>query len=90
MERRAYATFQKIWPEVEVIVTSPPIAFADYPTKFRSKEEIINIVVGDLQRIKVYAKRGYAIPQEIPATVWEAYETLVAMGYTSHLIADAT
>ena len=86
MERRAYATFRKRWPEKEIIVTSPPISFEEYPDEFRTKEEVIGILVGDLQRIKLYAKKGFQIPQEIPADVWDAYEKLVAAGYTRHLI----
>ena len=32
MERRAYATFKRHWPDKELLVTSPQIAFLDYPT----------------------------------------------------------
>lgn len=88
MERRAYATFMKQWPglTVELIVTSPQISFADYPNAEISKDSIINIMVGDLQRIKVYAEKGFQIPQEIPEDVWKAYTQLVELGYTKHLI----
>ncbi|MFA6534555.1 MAG: YdcF family protein [Patescibacteria group bacterium] len=86
MERRAYATFKKVWPEPEIIVTSPPISFAGYPDKLRNKEDIIGIMVGDLQRIKEYPAKGFQIPQEIPTQVWQAYEELVKLGYTKHLI----
>jgi len=30
MERRSYATFRKMWPEKEVIVTSPQVSFGSY------------------------------------------------------------
>jgi len=86
MERRAYATFKKQWPEKEVIVTSPQLSFEAYPNAEIGKEEIIHIMVGDLQRLKLYAERGFQIPQPIPAEVWQAYERLVAAGYDSHLI----
>lgn len=88
MERRAYATFMKRWPGKEVIVTSPQIPFEEYPNEKYPKEEVLNIVVGDLQRIKVYAEKGFAIPQEIPNYVSQAYEKLVQAGYTKHLIKD--
>jgi len=86
MERRAYATFKKRWPEKEVIVTSPLIAYDDYPNEQISKEEMINIIVGDLQRIKIYPEKGYQIAQEIPKEVWEAFEELVKSGYTKYLV----
>ena len=86
MERRAYATFRKVWPEKAVLVTSPRVPLADYPTDDIPQEELINIMVGDLQRIRVYADLGFQIPQEIPANVWSAYERLVELGYTRHLV----
>jgi uncharacterized SAM-binding protein YcdF (DUF218 family) len=86
MERRAYATVRKQWPEVEVIVTSPEIGFHDYPNEEISKEEVISIMLGDLQRIPLYAERGFQIPQDVPQPVWAAYQRLVEAGYVSHLL----
>src|SRR4249919_3644092 len=54
MERRSLATFKKHWPDKDLIVTSPQISFEDYPTEEISLEKVINIMVGDLQRIKLY------------------------------------
>ncbi|OGZ11046.1 MAG: hypothetical protein A3D67_03250 [Candidatus Lloydbacteria bacterium RIFCSPHIGHO2_02_FULL_51_22] len=88
MERRSYATVKKVWPEKEVIVTSPQIPFEEYPNGEISEDEVINIIVGDLQRIKIYPEKGFQIPQEIPNDVWEAYEQLVAAGYTRHLVKE--
>lgn len=88
MERRAYATFRKIWPEKEVVVTSPPLSFEEYPNQEISLEEVINIMVGDLQRIKIYPEKGFQIPQEIPDDVWHAYQVLVKMGYDKHLLPE--
>jgi uncharacterized SAM-binding protein YcdF (DUF218 family) len=86
MERRAYATFMNFWPGIELIVTSPPIPFAAYPTAQLSQETVINIMVGDLQRIREYPAKGFQIPQQIPAEIWQAFEQLVALGYDKHLI----
>lgn len=86
MERRTYATFKKMWPEKEFTVTSPQIDFANYPNGEISEERVINIMVGDLQRIKVYPERGFQIFQEIPRNVWRAYEKLVDAGFTTHLV----
>lgn len=89
MERRTYATFKKVWPEKEAVVTSPQISLADYPTADITLDHVIHIMLGDLQRIKLYADKGFQIPQEIPADVWQAYETLVGLGYTDNLIDEA-
>jgi uncharacterized SAM-binding protein YcdF (DUF218 family) len=85
MERRSYATFKKHWPDKELIVTSPQISFEDYPTKEIPLEKVIHIMVGDLQRIRIYPEKGFQIPQEIPDDVWEAYQRLVRKGFTQHL-----
>ena len=86
MERRSYATF-KVWmPDKDVMVTSPQLSFEEYPNEEISRDEVINIMVGDLQRLKEYPAKGFMIPQDIPEEVWQAYEVLVAAGYTHHLI----
>jgi len=85
MERRSYATFKKHWPQKNILVTSPQISFEDYPNSEIPVERVINIMTGDLQRIKIYPDKGFQIPQEIPDDVWDAYEQLVALGYDKHL-----
>ncbi len=86
MERRTHATIKKVWPEIEVSVTSPQIAFEKYPKDDISLDHLINIMVGDLQRIILYPGMGFQIAQEVPADISEAYEYLVKQGYTKHLI----
>jgi uncharacterized SAM-binding protein YcdF (DUF218 family) len=86
MERRTLATFRQRWPELEVIVTSPQIDFDDYPTAGMDKDGVIHIMVGDLQRLIVYGRKGWSTPQDVPAEVLEAYERLVAAGYTRRLL----
>jgi uncharacterized SAM-binding protein YcdF (DUF218 family) len=86
MERRSYATFKKHWPDKEVMVTSPLIPFLQYARADIPMEKVINIMVGDLQRIKLYPSKGFQIEQDIPAAVWNAYEALVAHGFDKQLI----
>ena len=86
MERRSYATFRKHWPDKKLQVTSPLLSFEEYPTNEISVEKLINMMVGDLQRIKLYPEKGFQIYQEIPDDVWRAYEELVAMGFDKQLV----
>jgi hypothetical protein len=88
MERRAYAAFKNYWPEksTKLVVTSMPISYDEYVGKIIEKEVIINIMVGDLQRIRLYPEMGFQIYQEIPVNVWSAYEELVRLGFDKHLI----
>jgi uncharacterized SAM-binding protein YcdF (DUF218 family) len=90
MERRSYATFQKVWPGKTLMVTSPQVSFDDYLSKYSnetlSPDDVVSIMVGDLQRIRLYPAKGFQIAQEIPADVWAAFEELVAAGYDRHLV----
>ena len=85
-ERRTMATFKKHWPAKKLMVTSPQISFDKYPNEKIPLDKVIDIMVGDLQRIKIYPAKGFQIYQEIPADVWHAYERLVELGYNKHLI----
>ena len=90
MERRSYATFRKLWPDKDLIVTSPQVSFqnylAEYANRSLSASDVISIMVGDLQRIKHYPSRGFQIEQEIPDDIWVAFELLVRAGYDKYLI----
>ena len=83
--RRAYATAKKVWAEKEFFTDCPGFEFSEQATENRSNAEIIDEMVGDIERILEYPELGYQIKQEIPAEVIEAYEKLVALGFTSHM-----
>src|SRR5687767_2388371 len=90
MERRSFATFLRYWPGKEVVVTSPQVSFRDYLAAYAhrslSTADVIGIMCGDLQRIKLYPALGYQIAQDIPDEVWSAYEGLVRGGFDKYLI----
>lgn len=86
MERRAWATLRKVWPQKKIIVTSPPFSFEDYPSRLITKREVIAIMLGDFQRIRLYAQEGFQIPQRIPRKVIDSYRQLVQLGYTEQLV----
>jgi len=85
MERRSFATFRVHWPDKKLLVTSPQVPFAEYPTTEIPLERVINIMVGDLQRIIIYPAKGFQIHQEVPKEVMDAYEELIASGFDKHL-----
>ena len=86
MERRTFATIRKQWPEVAVQVTSPRLTFEQYCNDEIRKEDVVSIMVGDLQRIWEYPKRGFMIEQEVPEAVRTAWGMLVETGFTKHLL----
>jgi len=89
MERRIWAAMKVYWPEADVVITSPQTTIREYIQSVGEQglpeKGAVEVVVGDLQRMDVYAKKGYQIPQEIPPKVWEAFRVLVALGYTGQL-----
>jgi uncharacterized SAM-binding protein YcdF (DUF218 family) len=85
-QRRAYATCRKVWPEVQVVCASRPLPLDDYIASIGDVDRVINMLVGDTQRITEYARRGFAVEQRMPDEVNAAYQRLVAAGYTTRLI----
>lgn len=86
-ERRAQATFEAQWPDREVVIhtISQPIEFDQYCHDDQPRDTVINIMVGDLQRIIEYPALGYQSYQAVPDLVQAAYMTLIAAGYSHHL-----
>jgi uncharacterized SAM-binding protein YcdF (DUF218 family) len=85
-QRRAYATCKKLWPEVEVTCASQPLPLDEYVACIGDPDRVITMLVGDTQRITLYAELGFSLPQEVPSRVHDAFERLVRAGYTRRLI----
>ncbi|MEU4669449.1 YdcF family protein [Amycolatopsis sp. NPDC023774] len=85
-QRRAYATCKKLWPEVDVICASRPLPLDEYIESIGDVDRVINMLVGDTQRINVYAQRGFSIDQNVPTAVGQAYKRLVRAGFDRRLL----
>jgi uncharacterized SAM-binding protein YcdF (DUF218 family) len=94
MERRSFATFRRLWPEPGVIVTSPRVTLDEYLKSYSndslSEDDVISIMVGDLQRIRLYPAKGFQIHQDIPDDVWDAGQELIRAGYDTRLVPAAS
>ncbi|MEW2265544.1 YdcF family protein [Streptomyces sp. NPDC047868] len=88
MERRSFATARKVWPDVEILCASEPLEFDDYLKSIGDEKLVLDMLVGDLQRVIEYPKLGFAIEQEVPEDVHAACESLIHDGFTSRLIAS--
>ena len=90
MERRLKAAMGVYWPEINAVYTSPQLSPEEYIQRTMAQgmteKGVIDVLVGDFQRMDVYAKKGYQLPQEIPAQCWQAFEKLVELGYTGELV----
>jgi uncharacterized SAM-binding protein YcdF (DUF218 family) len=87
MERRAFATCRKVWPDVLALCASEPIEFDDYIASIGDPRLVLDMLVGDLQRVIEYPAHGFAVEQEVPDNVYAAYQRLMAAGFTSRLMA---
>ena len=89
MERRITAAMGVYWPELDFSVTSPQVSIPEYLQRAKeqgiSENASISVIVGDFQRMDLYAKLGFQLPQHIPEEAWQAFRQLVAMGYDRQL-----
>ena len=89
MERRITAALGVYWPELNFSVTSPQVTIPEYLQRAKeqgiSENASVSVIVGDFQRMDLYAKKGFQLPQHIPEKAWEAFHTLVAMGFDKQL-----
>ena len=89
MERRITAALGVYWPELNFSVTSPQVTIPEYLQRAKeqgiSENASVSVIVGDFQRMDLYAKKGFQLPQYIPEEAWEAFRALVAMGFDKQL-----
>ena len=89
MERRITAAMGVYWPEAQFCVTSPRVSIPAYLQRAAqqglTEEAAISVIVGDFQRMELYAQKGYQLPQYIPEEAWKAFHELVAMGFDKQL-----
>lgn len=89
MERRITAAMGVYWPELRFTVTSPQVCIPQYLEDAKkqgiTENAAVSVIVGDFQRMDLYAKKGYQLPQHIPEEAWHAFHALVAMGFDKQL-----
>lgn len=88
MAKRAWATGTKQWPEVCWSVTCQKVGFREYLQHSGDPKLVLNLMVGDLQRLRIYAGTFQA-PVEIPGPVWAVYERLAADGYRQFVLPNS-
>ena len=87
MGKRSLATGKKRWPNKNLVFSSENIDFYDYLEVCESPSGVvINIMMGDFQRLGLYAEKGFQIPIEIPSEAQAAMHKLKERGFDKHLI----
>ena len=89
MEKRLWAAMQVYWPDVKAVYTSPDVSVEEHIAHAEAigmtRKGVIETIVGDVQRMEIYADKGYQARVEIPAEVRRAFDALVEQGYTGQL-----
>lgn len=86
MQRRAYATCRKLWPDVEPVCVSQPLPYGEYAATHDDEKQLIDMLMGDMDRVMEYPERGFAIEQHVPEEVRDAFDRLRARGYDTWLL----
>ena len=96
MGKRIRATLQKQWPDRDTAFLIAPAdrSLESYLERLGScglaEEDIVSNIVGDLQRMDLYARQGFQVPVEMPREAWEAFEQMKAFGYTRYLYSEVS
>ena len=88
MARRVWATGTRQWPEVRWITSVPPLSFQEYVTAPVTLDSTIELMVGDLQRLRVYEDMGFQAHVDVPGHIWDAYRRLADAGFDRYVIRE--
>ena len=92
VEKRTWACMKKYMPEIKGVIASENVSCKEYMDNYNikgvPKDAWIHVLVGDIQRMKLYAERGLQEKVDIPDNVWKSYEKLVNRGFNKDLLLD--
>lgn len=88
MAKRVWATGTKQWPEVKWFPSVPALSFAEYVTPPVRLDSTVELMIGDLQRLRVYEEKGFQAHVDVPSHVWEAYRRLADAGFDRYVIRE--
>ena len=90
MGRRIYAALRKQWADINVQIAPSNCTLKEYIQNLKAtgvdENEIFSNIVGDFQRIDVFAKQGYQIEQSAPEEAWQAFYSLCEDGYNKYIV----
>jgi uncharacterized SAM-binding protein YcdF (DUF218 family) len=86
MERRVWASARAVWPQVEVVCASERVTLERYVRGIGDARLVVDMIVGDVERVIAYPARGFAVEQVMPEAVRAAYGRLRADGFVSRCV----
>lgn len=93
MGKRTAATLKVFWKEPRFILVCRKDSLEEYlnwydENPFVSKDDVLQIIVGDLQRLKIYVDHDSSLGEPIPENVMDAYNKLLSLGFNKRLEPD--
>lgn len=85
-ERRLGALCQKQFPDLDLQITSPNIPYEEYANDTIDREELINLIVGEVDRLDKYPARGFTVSQKTPKEVHDAVNYLIDAGFSKYKV----
>lgn len=85
MLARARATLPIHWPAVPAGFAAARVPFGRDQAPGRTQRDLINELVGDAERLRIYPERGWQIAVPIPDQVTRTVRELILRGYDQHL-----
>lgn len=83
--RRVKLTLPIQWPGLDAWVDAPSYCFPEQTSNQVGVLGLIDEMVGDVQRIMLYPKKGFQIEEELPKKVEAAWRHLIELGFKNHL-----
>ncbi|AZF58813.1 YdcF family protein [Pseudomonas sp. R11-23-07] len=84
--RRVRLTLPIQWAGLDAWVDAPRYCFPEQVSNQVGVLGLIDEMVGDIQRIMLYPKKGFQIEEELPEKVLAAWKYLIEQGFKNHLI----
>ena len=74
------------WPDIVSFVDSPPFVFPQDVSNVIGVFGVIHEMVGDIDRIIQYPARGFQLPHQLPPSILDSWNALIAEGFAQHLL----
>lgn len=87
-QRRLSGTVGAKWPEIEAKITAPLLDMFEQAQDEQGMINLVDEMVGDIQRIIEYPKQGFQIEMSVPNPVLDAYVRLRGLGFDRHCLPD--
>ena len=84
--RRVTQTQPIHWPDIDYAVDAPDLVFPWGVSNMVGVFGLIEEMVGDIHRLLRYPRLGFQQALNIPDSVLEAWQQLIALGYNRHLL----